>query len=410
MVEKIRLTKTSVEAITPPAAGELLVWDSDLKGFGVRVSAAGRRTYFIYGRTKAGRQVKAKVGVHGQITAEKARSNARIEIGKLTAGQDPAQERIEAKRAEAKRLGALTMAELCDKYLTEYAEVHKRESSIRDDRSIAKMVKAKFGSRKVEEITHDDIASFHASLKSRPARANRVIAMMSKMFSLAVQQWKLRPDNPVKGVQRYQEEPRERYLQADELGRLSKALTDSTNATSANAVRLLLLTGARRGETLSATWEQFDREPGVWIKPSAHTKQKKEHRVPLSPPALQLLDEMRKLNADRKPSPSPYVFPGRGRDEPLTDIKKFWASVCKTANISGVRLHDLRHTYASVLAGSGYSLPIIGALLGHTQAATTQRYSHLADNPLREATTRVGEQLAAFAAGKTADVVALRKA
>jgi integrase len=167
---------------------------------------------------------------------------------------------------------------------------------------------------------------------------------------------------------------------------------------SANAVRLLLLTGARRNEMLSARWSQFDLTAGVWVKPAASTKQGKQHRVPLSRPAILLLSEMKTAadheNAlrlrDGAGSPEVNLFPG-ANGKPQTDLKRFWASVCSKAGLIGVRVHDLRHTHASILASLGLSLPIIGSLLGHTQASTTQRYAHLMDDPLRAATERLGQ-------------------
>jgi len=184
-------------------------------------------------------------------------------------------------------------------------------------------------------------------------------------------------------VARNPEERRHRYLTNDELVRLWAALTTHSERTSAEAIKLMLLTGARRGEVLGATWAMFDLDHGIWTKPAAHTKQRKEHRVPLSAQAADLLRTLHTV------ANSPYVFPGNN-GKPLTDVKRTWGSVCKTAGLGGVRLHDLRHTYASVLASAGMSLPIIGALLGHTQPQTTARYAHLMDDPLRTATDHVG--------------------
>jgi integrase len=195
---------------------------------------------------------------------------------------------------------------------------------------------------------------------------------------------------------------------------LGTALAAHPEKPSADAIRLLLLTGARRGEVLSATWDQFDLSGGTWTKPHTGTKQKREHRVPLSAPAMQLLAEIKTTadeeNARRRRDGKPelvHVFPGmNGRA--LTEIKKSWASVCKAAGISGVRIHDLRHSFASILASSGLSLPIIGRLLGHTQAATTQRYAHLMDDPLRAATEKAGAFI--IGAGKSGgEVVPLRR-
>jgi integrase len=238
------------------------------------------------------------------------------------------------------------------------------------------------------------------------------------MFSLAATRWEMRSDNPCRGLERNTEEKRNRYLASDELRRLTEALAVHPNQAAANAIRLLLLTGARRGEVLGATWDQFDLDEGVWTKAASFTKQKKLHRVPLSAPARQLLAEI-KTAADReaegaKPEPSPFVFPAqraaRKSAGHLVEIKGPWAAICNTAQLSGVRVHDLRHTYASVLASAGLSLPIIGALLGHTQPGTTQRYAHLFDDPLRAATERVGAVVTGNGYNKPgADVIAISR-
>jgi integrase len=402
---KIRLTKRSVDALALPAAGEKIAWDAELRGFGVRVSATGRRTYFVRKRTKAGRQVRVKLGVHGEVTAEQARAAAVREFGRIADGADPADERYRAREAEEKRRNILTLTGLADKYLAEHAEAHCRPRSVKEYRALVeRIIKPKLGTIRVPDLEHDDIAALHRELKATPYVANRVLAVLSKMFSLAVV-WKLRFDHPVKGVRRYQEEKRQRFLSAAELGRLGQALAAHPYRVSANAIRMLLLTGARRAEVLGMEWSQVDAEPGYWVKPSALTKQKTLHRVPLSPGARQLIEEMRRF---RKPSET-YVFPGRGPGEHLAELKKTWASLCEAAGISGTRVHDLRHSYASVLASAGHSLPVIGALLGHTNPSTTSRYAHLGDNPLQEATDRVDALFTALTEDRTAEVTPLRK-
>jgi integrase len=376
--EKVKLTKRSVEEIQPPEIGERIVWDEDLTGFGVRVSSRGCRTYFICRRTKAGRQIKMKIGVHGKpLTAETACEKAKVELGKIDTGGDPAEEKRQDKAAEAKRLAIPTVAQLCDRYLRDWAEIHKRPISIRDDRAmIEKIIKPKLGAKRVPDVEREDIASLHRSLKPTPFRANRVLVVLSKMFSLAVVDWKHCSQNPVKGIQRFEEQTRERYLSPDELSRLADALAKYPSQATAGAIRLLLLTGVRRSEVLTMIWEQLDRDHGVWIKPAAHTKTRREHRVPLSPGALEIIEKLRER---RKPS-DPFVFPGRSQTaRPAVELKACWQTVTKAAGIAGRRLHDCRHTYASLLVNSGHSLPLIGALLGHTQTKTTQRYAHLAD-------------------------------
>jgi integrase len=402
--EKLRLTKTAVERITAPKSGEVIVWDSDLRGYGVRVSASGRRTYFIYGRTKGGRQIKLKVGVHGAVTAEQARTNAQKLIGQLMAGDDPAAERKKKQEAERQRRDAPTMKELGTEYLSEHAEVKKRPSSIGDDRSMLENnIYPRIGARRVFEVTHKDIETLHRAMRETPHRANRVVSLLSKMFNLAIK-WKYRSDNPAKGIERYQEHKRERYLRPDELARLRDVLKDHPSA-SANAVRLLLLTGARRGEVLGATWDQIDFDHAVWTKPASTTKQKKVHSIPLSPAALAVFEEIkhaadeaqRRAKAARQiRKRSPYVFPSEDGEGHLTEIKKFWASVCRKAKINGVRLHDLRHTFASLLASEKQSLPIIGALLGHSSPTTTARYSHLFRDTTREAAEAAANRLSTY--------------
>ena len=241
-----------------------------------------------------------------------------------------------------------------------------------------------------------DLEALHRKIAATaPYAANRTVAVLSKMFALAIK-WEMRADNPAKGIERAPEHRRERFLSPAEIARLSDVLAVHPERVSANVVRLLMLTGARRGETLSAEWNQFDLSAGVWVKPSAATKSGKLHRIPLSAPARELLvgmkaesDTENERRARHGLPPIPFVFPG-SEGKPLGDIKHFWASVARKAEIEGVRVHDLRHTHAAILASLGLSLPIIGALLGHTQMATTQRYAHLMDDPLRAATERVG--------------------
>jgi integrase len=241
---------------------------------------------------------------------------------------------------------------------------------------------------KVAAVTQSDIDRLHRQLSTRaPYRANRLAALLSKMFALAIR-WKLRSDNPAKGLERNQEEKRSRYLTAVELPNLLAAINAHKERQGANIIRFLLLTGARRGEALNATWDQFDLNASVWVKPSAHTKQKKEHRVPLSEPALVLLQQLHEEKAGSK-----YLFPSLHTGLPRVEVRKDWATICAAAGIASLRLHDLRHSFASMLAGHGLGLSVIGALLGHTQASTTQRYAHLADDPLRAATAKVNWSL-----------------
>src|SRR5262249_16451812 len=221
--------------------------------------------------------------------------------------------------------------------------------------------------------------------------ANRVIAVLSKMFSIAVRR-RMRPDNPVRGIERNSEHHRNRYLQSDELGRLTKALAEYPDQQPANAIRILLLTGCRRGEALSMRWGDVDLTAGKWSKPASSTNQNKLHKVPLSVPARQLLGRIKEAQVRAKPRRplGQYVFPGSGESGHLSNLKRPWRQICRAAGITGLRIHDLRHSYASQLVSGGASLPLIGALLGHSNPTTTHRYAHLFDDPQRAATENAG--------------------
>jgi integrase len=415
-----------------PERGNRITYDADLPGFGLRVTVKGVCSYVLNYTNSGGMERRATIGEYPGMKVQAARERAEALRAEIRAGADPLAERRQEREAP-------TVAELCDRYLEEHAP--KKRTGGEDRAKIERHVRGRLGSQKVAAITFTDIDRLHRDLTRAGSRieANRVVALLSKMFGLAIR-WGMRSDNPVAGIERNPEEKRTRYLSGDELRRLTEALAKHPSQRAADAVRLLLLTGARRGEVLSASWEQFDLGAGIWIKPSAHTKQKREHRVPLSAPARQLLAEIKEWADQRakkagQPA-SQFVFPGRASDEPMKDLKTAWGTLCDAAGLtetapkttrtgkpvikdgkpvtitrSTVRLHDLRHTYASVLASAGLSLPVIGALLGHTQPATTARYAHLFDDPLRAATERAGAAIfGSPSTGKPgANVALLRK-
>lgn len=390
-----KLNDATIKKVIPPEKGYTLLWDSEVRGFAARITAAGARSFIVNYRAENGRERRMTIGSFPDWSSAAAREKAKEIKRRVDAGEDPMQDRHETRLAP-------TVADLAEEYLTKYAEAFKRPGSVKEDRDMLKHVLPALGKMKVASVTLHDVEDLHRKMSETPVRANRVHALVRKIFSLAIK-WNYRADNPAVGVQRYREEARTRYLSGDELQRLSAVLVKHPNRQSANAIRLLLLTGARRGEVLGATWAQFDLAAGVWVKPSSHVKQKKEHRIPLSAPALQLLVEM------KDNSSSEFLFPGRDTPVAQAGIKNFWKNICKEAEITDCHIHDLRHTYASILASAGLSLPIIGALLGHTQAATTQRYAHLMDDPLRAATERAGAVISGAAHDNSADVIHLRK-
>ena len=303
----------------------------------------------------------------------------------MSAGEDPSLKTLPLTASP-------TIENLAEKYLTLYAENEKRPKSIQEDKAMLKNYILKtFSTRKVADIMVEDIQKLHVSLNKKRVLSNRILALLHKMFNLSIQ-WRWRTDNPVTGIKKYQEHKRTRWLQEDELKRFVTTLEIYPNQIVAHIIRLLLLTGARKHEVLGATWDQFDLEKGVWTKMAHTTKQKKMEHTPLSAAALSILQEIKK---ERK-NGSPFLFPGKVDGAPLQNIKKSWATIVKQANLEDFRMHDLRHTYASHLVSSGLSLSIVGKLLGHTQVSTTQRYAHLADESLREATTVFAEKFKAL--------------
>jgi integrase len=370
-----KLTDSVVKALQAPDTGFRITYDADLKGFGIRVTAAGARAYVLNYRTRAGRERRYTIGSFPDWKTSAARAEA-AELKKLIdRGGDPLGDVQEERSAP-------TVAKMCDQFITEHLPRKRATTHATYLRQINKEIRPALGKLKVGEVTFAMINSFHRSISMRaPYQANRTLALLSRMFSLAIR-WGMRTDNPCRGVERNQEQKRRRYLTSEEIARLTTALAEYPDQQGADIVRLLLLTGARLGEVLNMRWADVEIVSGTWSKPGATTKQKTAHHVPLSDAARQLLTALRGQQRDD----AVWVFPaGAGHRK---SIRAVWKGLCKAANIEGARLHDLRHTYASVLASAGLSLPIIGALLGHSTPTTTARYAHLLDDPLRAATER----------------------
>ncbi len=390
-----RLTDRVVKALTPPATGNRITYDHQVPGFGARVTAAGAISFVLNYRRKAdGRERRATIGPYPAWGVAAARQRAAELRRTVDNGGDP----VGARVAER---GAPTVAVLCTRFELEHFPRLRPSTQTMYRALIANEVLPALGAMKVAAVEYEDIDRLLRGISRRaPYLANRVLALLSKAFALAIK-WRWRADNPARGVERNPEHRRKRYLSADELIRLMQALAEHSNGQAANVFRLLLLTGARKTEALSAKWDQFDLVEGTWTKPASTTKQRSEHCIPLSAPARQLLVTIRKQG-----DPSGFVFPAPGPRGHHTDLKRDWGLVCAAAVISGLRVHDLRHSYASQLASAGVGLHVIGGLLGHSQPATTHRYAHLFDDPLRQATERVG----AIITGSTAEVVPLNGA
>jgi integrase len=390
-----KITDAVVKALPAPAKGSRIFYDDVAKGFGVRVTSTGARSFILNYRTRLGRERRFTIGSFPDWKTGGARMEAAELKRQIDRGGDPLGD-IVANRA------APTVTDLCARFESEYLPRKRPSTQTTYRQQIAAEIIPALGRLKVANVAFADIDGVHRAITKRgkPYRANRVLALLSRIFTMAVR-WHIRTDNPCKGIERNQEHKRRRYLSADELTRLTRALDEYSDQQSADIIRLLTLTGARRGEALHAKWADFDLESGTWTKPGATTKQKTDHEVPLSAAARQLLTGLRQRTAKGEE----WVFPAAGGSH-RRDVKDAWATICRAANIKGARVHDLRHTYASVLASAGLSLPIIGQLLGHTTPTTTARYAHLFDDPLRAAAERAG---AIITGAGPAEIVQIRR-
>ena len=375
-----RLTDTTIRKLPAPETGNKVYFDTLLAGFGLRVTANDARSFVLDYRARADRrQRRFTIGNIETWSAASARERARKLKREVDAGNDPLGE-LETERA------APTINELVDRYVAEHLPRKRPRSRIEDERLLP-IIRAALGREKVAAVAYTHIDRLHRTVTEErgPFRANRVLALLSKMFSLAIK-WRMRPDNPVIGVERIPEPKRERFLSQPELRRLLDALVTEEDAQAADAIRLLLLTGARSAEVLGAEWDQIDLAEGLWIKPHTMTKQAEEHRLPLSDEAVALLASIR----ETAPAKARYVFPGNSPFKPRHSIRHAWDRIRQAADLGDMRIHDLRHSHASFLVNAGFSLLVIGGLLGHKTPSTTARYAHLSDETMRAATKSVG--------------------
>jgi len=409
-----KLTKRTIEAVAP-GARDLFVWDTELPGFGVKVTPHGARIYVLQ-YSRAGRDRRVTIGRHGvDVTADEARGEAEILRGLIRTGHDPAAERASARSMP-------TLAELSAAWLTEYAKPKKKASSIAEDRRLLdKHLLPKLGHLKVSALTRADVERLQRSVSVQkqprrrsaggkemieqptPIRANRCLALLSTMLNYAERKGLLPPGaNPCRHVERFPERQRERFLSEAEIARLGAVLTEAAqlgeHASVVAALRLLIFTGCRLGEILTLQWDDVDTERGCL---RLRDSKSGPRGVTLGAPALEVLAGLSRLDGN------PYVLPGARDGGHYVALQKAWRRLRAKAKLDDVRIHDLRHSFASVGAGSGESLLIIGRLLGHSQASTTERYAHLADDPVRAAADRIGARIAAAMRGGKAEVVAL---
>jgi integrase len=396
-----RISMRVVEHLAP---GQI-VWDTEVRGFGVRRQRA--KKIYILKAAISGRQRWFSIGEHGAPwTPDLARKEAQRLWGEIRSGTNLAALR-EARRVRP------TITDLCDRYLEEHAREHKKTSSAHlDERNIENHIKPLIGKLFVDEIGRADIDSFKRAAKDgktcKPGQsrrtsfrggavvrgggivANRCLALLSKMFNLA-EVWGWRPENsnPVRHIEKYKEPRRERYLSAEEFARLGDALAAATAEGTESpfaiaAIRVLILTGARLGEILQLRWAHVDIEQSALRLPDSKTGRK---TIWLNPPALEVMASLPRIDDN------PFVFVGQRERSHLVNMQKVWKRICCRAGIANARIHDLRHSYASVAVASGVGLYLTGKILGHLRNTTTERYAHLADDPVRQANDLVGRRI-----------------
>ena len=368
-----RISKRSVDAVKAGGT-DTVYWDGELTGFGLRVRRSGRKSYVVQTRI-AGKLCWFTIGPHGPLNPDQARARALEILACAKKGIDP-------RDADARREAEPSMADLGRRFLEEYVPVHCKPSTREEyRRSVRLFVDPVIGELRVPEVQRKDIAALHHGLRDKPYQANRTLGVLSKMFSLA-EVWGWRPDgsNPCRHVKRYKEHKRERFLSPEETERLGQVLREAEEEmpSAVVAFRLLLLTGCRMSEIRDLRWE-YVKDDCIEL-PDAKTGGRV---VPLGPEARAV------LSAIPRDEDNPWVIAGRLPGSHLTDLQRPWRRIRKQAGLEGVRIHDLRHSFASRALALGESLTMIGKLLGHTQVQTTARYAHLARDSIQTAAARI---------------------
>lgn len=402
-----RLTRRTVEAATK-AADRYTVWDSDLKGFGLRVEPSGTKTYVVRYRIGGGRTGtlrQFKIGRANKLTPDEARDQAKSALALVEMGKDPQAERVEARQTP-------TVAALCEIYMAEGVSTKKASTIALDTIRIERHIKPLIGGRKITELGAGDVermmnaiadgkvkSADHPHARGGRTAATKSVKLLRAIYNFAIAR-KLCAENPTLGVKTFADGKRERFLSPAELGRLGDALTaaeaEGANAHHVAILRLLALTGARKNEIAQLRWSEVDLERGLLQLEDSKTGRKV---IRLGAAAQEVLAEVARTK-------SCYVFPDpRDPSLPMRNLDWFWVGIRKRAGLDDVRIHDLRHSFASVGVSGGSGLFLIGKLLGHSHVATTQRYAHLADDPVKAAADKISASVAAALRGEGAGQV-----
>jgi integrase len=398
-----RITKQVVDSSLAEVK-DYFIWDSDVKGFGVKVSPSAKKTYIVEYRTSGGRagfKRRLTIGRHGSPwTAETARDEARKILGSVAHGEDPATAKQSLKRR-------MTISELCDQYAEFGCPLKKASTLATDVGRIKRHIKPLLGNRFVEELTRGDIMKFMQDITNGSTKldektrrrgrsivrggkgtASRTVGLLGAIYTYAIS-CEVVESNPCRGIKRFPDKKCMRFLSQQEIVRLGNALKKASeegeNEKAIAIIKLLAFTGARKGEIEKLKWFEVDLDKHFLRFVDSKTGQK---IIPINQAAVAVI-------AAQKPREgNPFVFPADRSDGFFEGLPKIWRRVRKMAGLEDVRIHDLRHSFASVAVAGGASLPIIGALLGHKDTATTQRYAHLSADPLRAASQAVADAIA----------------
>ena len=411
----IKLTKRAVDSIAPTHQAAFF-FDTELKGFGLKVMPSGVKTFIVEYRPGAGGRNTPKrrltIGRVGALTPDEARDLAKGALARVHAGEDPAGDKAKA-RAE------MTFGEVCDLYLAEGCETKKATTIATDKGRIERHIKPLLGKKRIGEITRPDVEKFmrdvaagktaadvktkargRAIVEGGKGTATRTVGLLGGIMSFAVSR-QLRSDNPVRGVKRYVDKKGETFLSAAELGKIGQALVqlegEGANPSAVAIIRLLAFTGARKSEIAGLRWSEVDLGRGYLRLGDSKTGAKV---IPIGAPACEVLASVTAIEG------SEFVFPassGKGR---FQGVERVWQKVRTTAAFPSLRLHDLRHSFASVGLARGDALATIGAILGHADVKTTSRYAHLADDPVKNAANEISKSVqAAFAQRPSAEII-----
>lgn len=415
----MKLTKRIIDSTPSPISTDgkteqLFLRDDNIPGFAVRITSGGARSFILEKRVN-GRMRRWTIGAYGPMTLEQARTEANKQIGRIAAGEDPAED-------QQKRKKEITFGDLSDMYkerhlgcdlkalrecesLGEYLKIHhkaalersvsRRKRSIKNDLQMLKSYLSVWNNRKLSSITRNDAALLHSKMNSTPYAANRVLSLLHKMFSLAKIWGVYDGENPIVGLERYREKKRDRFATFEEFPTIAKAIRAEPNQYIQAAIWTLIFTGPRKQEALKMQWPEVDFKMEQWSKPT--TKSGEPHLIPLPKFIVAILSRLPKVKGN------PHVFPGRLPGKPLSDVRAAWSRIRTRSGIKDLRLHDLRRTLGSWMVMGGESLPMIGRVLNHTQAKTTAIYARFALDPVRKAMETNAKKMIQI--GKLGDLV-----